>query len=113
MYGTCQTCSVLILTKEHGRLKSVLQMHMRDLSFLTWPVLGKSMADNEYKALCLLRPPFSCMLEVSKIIFLLSEYMCSGISGQDIEETGQVFPVLVLKKMPWFQKLATGEGVYV
>lgn len=44
--------------------------------------------------------------------------MCSVTLGWNIEETGQVFPVdililSVLEKMPWFQELATGVGVYV
>ena len=47
-----------------------------------------------------------------------NELICSVISGWNIEETGQVFPVdililSVLEEMSWFQELATGVGVYV
>ena len=63
--------SCLILTKEHGHLSSALQIHIRNLSFLAWSTLSKSMADNEYKALGLLPPPFSCMLLVRKITFIV------------------------------------------
>lgn len=61
--------SWLILTKEHGHLNWVLKIHKRNLSFLAWSALDKSMVVNKNKALCLLSPPLSFMPVIRKITF--------------------------------------------